>query len=107
LYVITLAERALCREASRPLLKEILKPVHDAFAASGMSDDELAEFLEVEKHAMRACLMNTNEPPIRSVFDCNVLLQAMANATGPAGACLDYVREGAIVLFVSQPIPVR
>ncbi len=34
-------------------LDEILKPVRDAFAASGMTDDELAELLEVEKHAMR------------------------------------------------------
>jgi len=51
--VETLAERALCREAARPLLDEILKPVRDAFSASGMTDDELAELLEVEKHAMR------------------------------------------------------
>ena len=51
--VVTLAGRALCREASRPLLKDILKPVHDAFASSKMSDEELAELLEVEKHAMR------------------------------------------------------
>jgi len=35
------------------MLDEILKPVRDAFAASGMSDDELGELLEVEKHAMR------------------------------------------------------
>jgi hypothetical protein len=32
---------------------EALKPAREAFAASGMTDDELAEFLEVEKHAMR------------------------------------------------------
>jgi hypothetical protein len=51
--VATLAGRALRREATRPLLDEILKPVRDAFAASGMTDDELAELLEVEKHAMR------------------------------------------------------
>jgi hypothetical protein len=43
----------LSREASRPLLSEIHKPVHDAFAASDMNDDELADFLEAEKHAMR------------------------------------------------------
>jgi hypothetical protein len=51
--VVTIAERALRREAARPLLNEILKPVRDAFASSGMTDDELAELLEVEKHAMR------------------------------------------------------
>ena len=51
--VVTLAGRALCREAVRPLLDDILKPVRDAFTASGMTDDDLAELLEVEKHAMR------------------------------------------------------
>ena len=51
--VVTFAGRALCREAARPLLDDILKPVRDAFAASGMTDDELAELLEAEKHAMR------------------------------------------------------
>jgi hypothetical protein len=51
--VVTIAERALRREAARPLLTEVLKPVRDAFASSGLTDDELAELLEVEKHAMR------------------------------------------------------
>jgi len=32
---------------------EALKPTREAFAASGMTDHELAEFLEVETHAMR------------------------------------------------------
>jgi len=32
---------------------EALKPTREAFAASGISDDELAEFLEIETHAMR------------------------------------------------------
>jgi hypothetical protein len=32
---------------------EALKPTREAFAASGMTDDELAEFLEIETHAMR------------------------------------------------------
>ena len=32
---------------------EALKPTRDAFAAGGMTDDELAEFLETETHAMR------------------------------------------------------
>jgi hypothetical protein len=51
--VATLAGRALRREINLPKLDDILKPVRDAFAASGMTDDELAELLEVEKHAMR------------------------------------------------------
>jgi hypothetical protein len=34
-------------------LDAILQPVRNAFVASGMSEDELAEFLETEKHAMR------------------------------------------------------
>jgi post-segregation antitoxin (ccd killing protein) len=51
--IATLATRALCREAARPLLDDLLKPVRDAFAQSGMTDDELSELLEVEKHQMR------------------------------------------------------
>ncbi len=35
------------------LTDEALKPTREAFAASGMTDDDLAEFLEVETHAMR------------------------------------------------------
>ncbi len=35
------------------LTDEALKPTREAFATSGMTDDELAEFLEVETHAMR------------------------------------------------------
>ena len=30
-----------------------LQPTREAFAASGMTDDELAEFLEAETHSMR------------------------------------------------------
>jgi hypothetical protein len=51
--VVTLAGRALRREATRPLLADVLKPVRDAFVASGMTEDELADLLEAEKHAMR------------------------------------------------------
>ena len=51
--VVTLAGRALRREAIRPKLDDVLKPVRDAFIASGMTEDELAELLEYEKHAMR------------------------------------------------------
>jgi hypothetical protein len=51
--VVTLAGRALRREAARPLLAEVLKPVRDAFVASGTTEDELSDLLEAEKHAMR------------------------------------------------------
>jgi hypothetical protein len=51
--VVTLACRSLTRESERPSLREVLKPVHEAFARSGMTDDELADFLEAEKHEMR------------------------------------------------------
>src|SRR5438876_6031812 len=47
-----------------PTLDEILAPVRRAFAKSGMSDNELAEFLEGEKHAMRSekvCAGETRE----------------------------------------------
>ena len=40
--------------ASRPPIDEILRPVRDAFRASGMTDDELGELLEKAKHDMRA-----------------------------------------------------
>jgi uncharacterized protein len=53
--------------------------------------------------------MSTSGPqedysPIRTVFDCNIFLQAMANPLGPAGACLNSVRVGEIALFLSRPI---
>jgi hypothetical protein len=35
-------------------LKEISGPIGEEFARSGMSEDELSDFLEAEKHAMRA-----------------------------------------------------
>jgi hypothetical protein len=37
-----------------PSLKEISGPIAEEFARSGMTEDELSEFLEAEKHAMRA-----------------------------------------------------
>jgi len=40
-------------DSRKASLDELLKPVRLAFAASGMTDDELAELLEYEKHAMR------------------------------------------------------
>ena len=41
---------------ARPVrsLLEISGPIAEAFSSSGMTEDELAEFLEQEKHAMRA-----------------------------------------------------
>jgi hypothetical protein len=51
----TYAAGVLERSALRALsVKEISGPVGDAFKQSGMTEDELSEFLEREKHAMRA-----------------------------------------------------
>lgn len=50
---VIVAASELDRQELKRRTDEALKPVRDAFAASGMTDDELAEFLEVEKHAMR------------------------------------------------------
>ena len=53
--VETYAARQLELMASPPRsLGEISGPIGEAFAQSGMSEDELADFLEAEKHAMRA-----------------------------------------------------
>jgi hypothetical protein len=53
--VETYAARHLERMAAPPKsLKDISGPIADAFAQSGMSEDELSDFLEAEKHAMRA-----------------------------------------------------
>jgi hypothetical protein len=52
--VETYAARHLELMAARPkFLKEISGPVARNFAQSGMSEDELSNFLEAEKHAMR------------------------------------------------------
>jgi hypothetical protein len=50
----TYAARQL-EQLARPVqsLKEISGPIAEEFAKSGMSEDELSEFLETEKHAMR------------------------------------------------------
>lgn len=40
----------------------------------------------------------------RAVFDCVVLLQAAGRPTGPAGACLQAVRDGRVELAVSPDI---
>jgi hypothetical protein len=39
--------------ATSPSLSEVLRPVHDAFHASGMSEDELGDLLEQATHEMR------------------------------------------------------
>ena len=51
----TYAARYLELMASPPKsLKEISGPIAEEFVRSGMSEDELSDFLETEKHAMRA-----------------------------------------------------
>jgi hypothetical protein len=50
-YVSTLLEQT----AKRPLsLEEISGPIYQRFLESGMTDDELGDLLEEEKHAARA-----------------------------------------------------
>jgi putative PIN family toxin of toxin-antitoxin system len=43
-------------------------------------------------------------PAARVVFDCNVLLQALASPDGPSGLCLGAVVSGRLTLVVSQGI---
>jgi hypothetical protein len=50
----TYVERIVRTAANRPPIDEILRPVRDAFHASGMTEDELGELLEKAKHDMRA-----------------------------------------------------
>jgi len=38
------------------------------------------------------------------VFDCNILLQAVARKAGPAGACLRLAEEGFVQLHLSEEI---
>lgn len=40
--------------AAKPTLKELSGEVYQQFVASGMTDEELGEFLELAKHEMRA-----------------------------------------------------
>lgn len=39
---------------------------------------------------------------LRVIFDCNVYLQALISAGGPAAACLDSARGGRVTLFYSD-----
>ncbi len=48
------ASRTLERLVSRPSLEEVLAPLRAEFDESGMTEDELAEFLEQAKHKARA-----------------------------------------------------
>jgi hypothetical protein len=49
----TYAQRVLKGEALLPPIEETLKPIHDAFKASGRTEEQLTEELEAAKHAMR------------------------------------------------------
>ena len=51
--VPTYVERVLQAEAARPPLEEMLKPVRDAFGASGMSEEDLSDVLLKAKKEMR------------------------------------------------------
>jgi hypothetical protein len=54
LDVQTYVERIVRVAAARPPIEEVLRPVREAFDASGMTDDELGETLESAKHEVRA-----------------------------------------------------
>jgi hypothetical protein len=49
-----LALAAIKRDLAGATLDEILTPARNAFAESGLTENESLEFLESEKHAMRA-----------------------------------------------------
>jgi len=52
--VPTYVERILHAAASRASLDEILKPIHDSFHESGMTEDQLSSLLVKAKKEMRA-----------------------------------------------------
>ena len=49
-YISNLVEA----HAAKPTLKELSGPVYEQFLASGMTDEELGDWLEQAKHEMRA-----------------------------------------------------
>jgi hypothetical protein len=53
LDMATFASRTLERVAARPSLDEVLEPLRAEFYRSGMSENELTEFLEQAKHEAR------------------------------------------------------
>ena len=50
----TYAQRVLTAEALLPSLDEALAPVRQSFASSGITEEEVIERYETEKHAARA-----------------------------------------------------
>ena len=54
LDVKTYVERIVRVVAARPPIEEVLRPIREAFQASGMTDEQLGELLEKAKHEMRA-----------------------------------------------------
>ncbi len=48
----TLVETMIKTQATRPTLNEILEPVRQDFAASGMTEEELNELVESERQAL-------------------------------------------------------
>jgi putative PIN family toxin of toxin-antitoxin system len=42
--------------------------------------------------------------PDRVVFDCNVYFQSLISPAGPAGECLNAVRQGRLLLFASRQV---
>jgi len=54
LDVASYVTRVIAAHAAKPTLKELSGAVYEQFVASGMSDDELGDFLEKAKHEMRA-----------------------------------------------------
>jgi len=49
-----LAAKILEEQLVRPSIDEILRPLREEVAASGMSEDQLGDLLEKAKHEMRA-----------------------------------------------------
>lgn len=49
----TYAQRVLQADALMPSLEQTLAPIRDSFQQSGMSEEQLAEEYEQEKHAAR------------------------------------------------------
>ncbi len=41
---------------------------------------------------------------LKVIYDCNVLLQALANPDGPAGRCVTLALEGKVALFISPHV---
>lgn len=42
-----------------------------------------------------------SNPPIGVVFDCNIFIQSLLNATGPAGQCVQAALDRQVQLFIS------